>query len=269
MTKINWSSLLGLFRALVTPAILLTGVATSCGGSSNANGHGGETHWLLRCSSEQECEGDFDCRCGVCTMTCSEQSDCNKFSEAICSDSSSTAFSDECAADNEQICVTTSDLVDSSSNGGAGGVGDSDGVSGGGSSGAGGDEVNDIAFLDCPSSPCDLALNSAECDAVDDARCTWMEFMVVSNDDSICSDGSIAERCMQLPPGGPGGCEGVRLPCDGTGIYAQTTEGVAVARGNFCGVVPDCFQACGWGDSNQTSREPAACDCACDVAQSN
>ena len=59
--------------------------ALSCA-STRENPTGGETHFLTRCdaSDPSACGSSLSCVCGVCTVACSERSECNTFPIAEC-----------------------------------------------------------------------------------------------------------------------------------------------------------------------------------------
>lgn len=53
----------------------LTLFALGCGKTDSGGGAGSETHWLLECNQDSDCEIG-SCLCGVCTTACSSLRDC-------------------------------------------------------------------------------------------------------------------------------------------------------------------------------------------------
>ncbi len=57
---------------------------------------GTETNWLKSCQSDGEC-GEFSCQCGVCTITCSNDSDCD-MNDSFCGLPGGDELSAQCSA---------------------------------------------------------------------------------------------------------------------------------------------------------------------------
>lgn len=70
-TKLFWPSPSLLFVS----GLLLGAVACEGAASSTMDKTGSETHWLVACTSEDDC-GSLTCLCGVCSRECSADSDC-------------------------------------------------------------------------------------------------------------------------------------------------------------------------------------------------
>src|SRR6187399_2261390 len=89
-------------RTLTLCAIgyVVVAVAAGCGRERSddiAGGGNSETHFLEECTDR--CPGDLSCVCGVCTVTCTETSDCGELSPqaecvAACTDAPSTLMCD-------------------------------------------------------------------------------------------------------------------------------------------------------------------------------
>lgn len=62
--------------------------ATSCGAkTSDGNGTDSNTHWLARCSADNDCGDGLSCVCGACTRQCSSSGSCESLDEgALCLD---------------------------------------------------------------------------------------------------------------------------------------------------------------------------------------
>jgi hypothetical protein len=108
------------FGTLVS--VIVGSVAVSCGGSTGS-AHGGETHWLRSCASNNDCAGTLACLCGVCTTLCNGAGDCASLSpEALCANREDTELSNRCGDDGPaKLCVDDSQLSTPGS-GGAGGA---------------------------------------------------------------------------------------------------------------------------------------------------
>jgi hypothetical protein len=62
---------LGILRTIAGGLFL----ASACG---RIGGEGdSETHWMLRCQSDEECGADGSCLCGVCTVPCDADNPCS------------------------------------------------------------------------------------------------------------------------------------------------------------------------------------------------
>jgi hypothetical protein len=51
-------------------------VAVACGTDRHGDGES-ETHWMDPCSRDADCGQGLSCQCGVCTLPCEDESDCN------------------------------------------------------------------------------------------------------------------------------------------------------------------------------------------------
>jgi hypothetical protein len=71
-------------RGLVASVAALL-LALSCA-NTREDPTGGETHFLMRCDPQDPsgCGSDLSCVCGVCTLDCSERSECTSFPVAEC-----------------------------------------------------------------------------------------------------------------------------------------------------------------------------------------
>ena len=62
--------------AKYTLAMLIVGVVLGCGPSPSTPQTGSQTNWLQACRSDDQCGGDFECVCGVCTRLCEGEGSC-------------------------------------------------------------------------------------------------------------------------------------------------------------------------------------------------
>jgi hypothetical protein len=82
--------------------IVLTGIigmgATGC---TDGPQTGGETHWMLTCSADGGCSPGQVCVCGVCTVACTDQSECDEagLTDGACAPGDSEAVQEMCAGD--------------------------------------------------------------------------------------------------------------------------------------------------------------------------
>lgn len=156
---------------------VLVGAWSWIGCGITTSGVSTETNWLQKCDGSEEC-GELSCVCGVCSLPCSESSECDGAPEASeCALSEAAADPSQCAPETSGFCrpmaiSTGSDSdVGSASTGGVGGSrgGDtgvppvSDDTSTGGATGVGagggvsrcGDaEVDAIFLAKCSASIC-------------------------------------------------------------------------------------------------------------------
>lgn len=70
MDRRMWAKLTGLSLCLATTAI-----GAGCHGTKTPKAQGGNANWLQPCASDTEC-GDDACICGVCTIVCEDDDDC-------------------------------------------------------------------------------------------------------------------------------------------------------------------------------------------------
>lgn len=62
---------------------LVLGVTAACGESAGPR-TGGNSNWLTLCSTDEDCGGDHDCVCGVCTPPCDSSASCSGLDGAVC-----------------------------------------------------------------------------------------------------------------------------------------------------------------------------------------
>ncbi len=56
-----------------------------------------QTHWLRDCAVDSDCQGEFSCFCGVCTVTCEGGNTCEGLGEeAVCEMSGVSIFATQC-----------------------------------------------------------------------------------------------------------------------------------------------------------------------------
>jgi hypothetical protein len=70
-------------RAAFGLLLMLAPPASSCR-ARGSEPTGGETHFLTHCAATDVCGDALACTCGVCTLSCSADSDCSRFPGAAC-----------------------------------------------------------------------------------------------------------------------------------------------------------------------------------------
>jgi hypothetical protein len=63
-------------------AVLACFAGLACTESKPGPQANGQTHWLSRCTSDDDC-GGLECVCGVCTRTCTETTDCSQNTDKL------------------------------------------------------------------------------------------------------------------------------------------------------------------------------------------
>lgn len=87
--------------------------AIGCSSDGGPQASGTKTDWLIVCDDEADCDAEpgLGCLCGICTVVCSSDADCQK---GVCGSeiaTSATCGSDhELSAAEERICVPESDV---------------------------------------------------------------------------------------------------------------------------------------------------------------
>lgn len=91
---------------------LLVGLLTlACGDPkpSPTPSVGSNTNWLSTCDADAECDQEQACRCGVCTLACSDDDACRKLPNASCTIRDERAFiascGDEVTTSLEGVCL--------------------------------------------------------------------------------------------------------------------------------------------------------------------
>ncbi len=71
-------------RVLLIGALLLTACGKSSSEPSVARGIGASSSWLTQCKADTDCENDYACMCGHCTMPCQRDDECLMQDTAVC-----------------------------------------------------------------------------------------------------------------------------------------------------------------------------------------
>lgn len=84
----------------------------ACGGKTDEGGTDSSSHWLERCGSDADCEGDLSCLCNVCTRTCNSDGACSDLGAgAVCSEPA-----DSCSS-REPVCTLECETGDDCASG--------------------------------------------------------------------------------------------------------------------------------------------------------
>jgi hypothetical protein len=68
-----------------TPLVSLTLLLSSACGAATVEPTDTNTSWLATCGGDSDCSNEFSCLCGVCTLTCTSNSECSSASpNAVC-----------------------------------------------------------------------------------------------------------------------------------------------------------------------------------------
>jgi uncharacterized protein YkwD len=68
----------------IAAAIAAALLATACESGQTDTGSGSNTNWLRGCNEDTDCGDSLGCRCGSCTLDCSEDDECQALGAARC-----------------------------------------------------------------------------------------------------------------------------------------------------------------------------------------
>ncbi|HEX2734981.1 MAG TPA: hypothetical protein VHM70_25425, partial [Polyangiaceae bacterium] len=90
--------------SLLLPWVLATGLYACASDKTSDPITSSQTHWLSKCDDSSDCDGDFQCVCGLCTASCKEEASCSELgTNSTCAPTDGASACGNAAPDN--ICV--------------------------------------------------------------------------------------------------------------------------------------------------------------------